>query len=1072
MILMIGYQFIMKKVVVPNFKSKKHNIVKIINALSVKLVCLILSFIIITTNISDAVALSGGEYGVGRMRSCDNRGDFEGLDFNPSTGGKDIEFVLTNPVCLTVIATTYGIVISSIALMNGICGTGSAVPRVIPSPIQDAWDIGRATVEAASSADPACAGWVAGAVSSWTTAFIQLGVIYAIAESNFKNTKICGFGWTAPNPQEYNYSSGGISEQRNLEIEKRIRQYQNDPTSFETDPDKRKLLGLDGVDSADKIYREWYYGGVEVEDDLPQNIVTSFQDTGTDLLESNSYSNEYSDDFNSIFDDEICRDPLRPKMNNGLYPPQRYYLRGLEAGNFNCERYMRSNSNAADVSDSDLSRALGCCQKRSRQFVCVDYGDGTTSEKVFCPGGQLCTINGITFSTKFRDNDRLICVESYSLCPYNFTLSGGSEVCDRYQDGIKRSSGSWDIIDPEEVKRGDCVSNSEIRNADCTYNQKAGKCSNYCQYLTHCSYTSDIPFEYKSSIASPYFSTACLDFQGDSQNRTNYSGLRHFSLPIAQCMKETLENMFYNRAGHSMCARIDEYPDANGNCRNGQYSKTPGGYDYKIGNKVENQSFFERIQDRLRDFVKLMLIFTVMFFGAGILVGKVNLGDKKTTLIFIVKFCLVLYFSLGSAWQDIFFKGVYNASADFGMIVFKINAGEEEIKRDGCQFGNITLPDGSVESSGRHYPPEKDYLAIFDTLDCKLMRYLGFGPEVSAANIAKAVLAGFFIGPIGIYLSLCLMIFGFFILALTIRCLHIFLSAALGIIILVFVSPLIIPTVMFEKTSNIFKGWLKQLISFTLQPMILFAYVALFITVMDQTLIGSAVFTGQAPYKKISCSKNCYFTDTGLISLKSNGEQSDCTARNEKFIDPMNDSVACLINMDDFGSWPGLEWIGLTIPILENILSGDVKKKILTLLKGALVMMLLYGFMDEVSGIASQLIGGAALPNSKNDPIAMFSQVAGKPGFSLSDGFKVNGGYVNNIEKRLRGGAGNAMKYGKRKAEEQLNKMGDKGKSTQERDGGGEGASDQKSSSKSGDNSSGGSGADQTGSSSGSAGKS
>ena len=991
MIPMTGYQFTTKKAAMSKIFSQQYIDAFFSRGIARLTMFLALISLTIFTNIADSYATTGGKYGAGRTRSCDRTGDPGTLEFNPTYGGKDIEFTLSNPVCLAVIAKTYTKVITSIASMNGICGTGSTIPRVIPSPLLDSVDIGRAGTKAATTQNAACATAVFGASTSFYSALGDLAIIYGMALNTYKNTKICGFGWKNPNPQKYNFSSGGIEEQRNLEIQNRIRQYQQDPENFD-----QNLLGMNGLDQADKIYREWYYGGIEFEDDP----------AGTE---------------------STCGDPLR----NGA--PQRYYMRGNSAPNFNCERYIDPNNSSA------MSQALGCCKKRSREYVCIEYGglnnlSGSLidSSAKFCRAGKICEIGGVLFSTKFINNDKMICAESYSLCPYNFTLSGGTEHCEMYRDGIQSSSGYWDIIDPEEIENGDCLSNSEIRNADCTYNDKAGKCKNYCQYLTHCVSTSSLSFNYKSSIGSPYFSTACLDFVGDSQNKSSYSSLRHFSLPIAQCMKETLENLFYNRAGHSMCDKINEIPDKDGVCLSG-YANTIDGFEYKKGGQVKTKSFFKKIQDALRDFVRMMLIFAVTFFGIGILIGKINLANKKDSIIFLVKFSLVLYFSLGTAWQSQFFDGVYNASSDFAMIVFRINAGEEEIKRDGCQFGDITLPDGSIEDSGRNYPEGKKYLAIFDTLDCKLARYLGFGPEVSAANIAKIVLAGYFVGPIGIYFSMCIFIFGFFMLALTIRALHIFLSSVLGIVLMVLISPIIIPTILFEKTNNLFKGWIKQFLSFMLQPLLLFAYVAIFVTIMDATLVGSATFTGKSPNKKISCEKNCYFSDTGLISLKENGiESSDCTAANERFIDPMNDSVACLVNLEDFGSWPGLEWLGISIPILENILNGNVKQKILTLLKGALIMILLYGFMDEISGIASQIIGGASLPTSKADPLAMFSKVAGKPGFSLSEGFSVKGGAVNEASKRMsRGSLKLAQAAGSKalsKGKEAMRNMGSQGK--------------------------------------------
>ena len=719
-------------------------------------------------------------------------------------------------------------------------------------------------------------------------------------------------------------------------------------------------------------------------------------------------------------------------------------MQGLNAGNFNCDKYKPADNK--DDKYNDLLDAYHCCQERSRSFICIDKDD----EKVFCKSGQLCDIDGITFAPKSIEQDRIICADTYSLCPYNFSLDGGTEYCDYYQDGKWDSKMErWILIEPNDIDSGQCANKSEIRNSDCTYNDKAGKCKNYCQYLTHCTKTSSIPFEYKTSIGSPYFSTACLDFVGDSQNKLGFSSQRHFSAPIAQCMKETLENVFYNKAGHSTCSNVNEYPDENGICPSG-YAQTLDGFEYKEGGKVKRDSFFETMQSKMKNIVQLILIFSVTFLGAGILVGKTNIRDKKTLILYVVKLSLIMYFALGNAWQTKFFDGVYSASTDFANLVFKINAGEVEQKRDGCQFGNITLPDGTVEATSLTYPQGKEYLAIFDTLDCKLMRYLGFGPSATSANIAKLVLAGFFsLGGIGIFMAMSIFIFGFFMLAAVIRALHIFLSSITAIILMVFISPLIIPLVLFEKTTNIFKGWLKQLISFTLQPMILFAYTAIFIMIMDKTLIGSATFVGSAPFKKVSCEKNCYFKDSGAISVKYDFSPSDCTGQNEEFIDPMDNSVACLIDIDEFSKWPGLSWIGISIPIMDTLIKGDVKKRVLTLLKAALVMALLYSFMDEISGITSQLVGGAALPTSKADPMAMFAKIAGTPSFSFKDGVQVKGGLVNNMQQRLvRGGSQLALSKGK-EAMEAVKGETTKGKGAESAESGGEGGSDKASSEKS-----------------------
>lgn len=907
------------------------------------------------TFFSTTNSYAASDYGAGRNRECSNNGEVAditrdnngvttstktGLDFNPTSGGKDIEFVLTNPVCITVIATSYALVKGGIAAMNSTCGNSGAI-RLTPSPLMDAADIARGVIKAATTQNASCGAAVAGASLTFLGAIAQLGVIYGIASNVYNHTTICGANWMAPNPSTYNMSTPNYKQTVQNTMNGYLRNNQNDQLNF-----------------SNKTYREWYYGGVEVEDN-PANGETCF-----DVTQAQS---------------------------GGAYPKQKYYLKGTETGNYNCKKYLvkqgqndpRDNVPITAARKAEFDNAYNCCTQRSKEYICIDFrANSATGTQLFCQAGSRCTIEGITFSTKSLDNGRIICAESYSLCPYNFTIGGGSEQCDYYRDGVWNSSqGRWIMITGDQVDAGTCASNSEIRNSDCTYNKKAGKCRNYCQYMTHCTKTSDASFHYISSLGSPYFSEACMNFVGDSQNRTAYGAgfilgsQRHFSAPIAQCVKETMENVFYNRAGHSTCLNYDESPSAGGICPSGLYA-TDGNFTYKKGNFVKERSFFTVIQDSLQGAVKMALTLSIMFYGMNLLLWKASLGNKKEILTYILKIGLVLYFATGDAWQTMFFDGVYGASSEFSQMVFKLQSQQEPRARDGCQFGKITLPDGS-QMTASTYPPGKEYLAIWDTLDCKIMRYLGFGPEVSAANIVSLILASFLTGPIGIYFSLSVMFFGIMLIAATMRALHIFLSSAVSIIIFVFISPIIIPLVLFAKTKSIFDNWLKELISFCLQPMILFAYIAIFIMIMDKTLIGSATFSGNPPSKTLNCSSVCYNKADHTVVPYVGDQAPLCDQSTQELVNPYNDSVACLLSFNDFSSWPGLQIIGVSIPIMKNLFSENVKERVLTLLKGALMMYIIYKFMDEIPGITSSLIGGTPLPGSGADALSMFKKVMG-----------------------------------------------------------------------------------------------
>jgi type IV secretory pathway VirB6-like protein len=823
--------------------------------------------------------------------------------------------------------------------MNKACGLPAAI-RVTPSILLDTIDVAKCMKQFAQTKSPAClAGLTAAGVS--ISAFLgELAIVHRVASDAYDTTEVCGAQWYKANDNTKTMTTPNVKAQVQTAIE-----------GFMALTDETEKLNKLSLENS-KLYREWYYNGIEYEDNASGSA--------------------------------DCHDPTTMIASDyNSYPLQKYYLKGLESGNYNCKKYMLKpgqNDPVGNITLTALRRshfetAYECCKKRSQEYMCISHDNSAS----FCQVGELCNIKGITYSVKSVDNDRLLCAESYSVCPYNFSVAGGTQVCNYYKDGIwNESNGVWDMITPDDMedenkKPKSCAGKSEVRNDDCTFNEKAGKCKNYCQFFTHCTKTSSVDFRYNSSLASPYFSEACLNFVGDSKNQTTFDGgiifgsQRHFSAPIAQCTKETLENLFHDVAGHTKCLRADEYPNADGTCASGNYV-------FQKGKGVLKDSFFTTLQNKMHFLVKMVLTFSITFYGMNILLGKNNIGDKKDILVYILKIGMVLYFATGDAWQSYFFDGVYGSSAELSQMVFKIKTNEDPKLQDGCQFGMITNADGTEFSSGRLYPKGKQYLAIWDTLDCKIARYLGFGPEASVANIAMLIFAGFLTGPVGIYFAISLMFIGIFLLMLTIRALHIFLSSVISIVLMVFVSPIIIPTALFKKTEHIYKGWLTNLISFCIQPMILFSYIAIVIIVIDATFIGSATFQGQGPLKAISCKTICQNANGSIVDESAGAV--DCSAKGQKIIDPMNDSVACLIGVNSFGTVPGMEVIGISIPIIKTLFSSHVKDRILTILRGALVLFFLYKMVDQIPGISSAIIGGASLPSGGGSAAAMLKKIA------------------------------------------------------------------------------------------------
>ncbi len=931
--------------------------------------------LILTFNNQSSYATEAKFDGLGRVRSCekDSNGEIvvEPINSIGFNGGKDIEFSANNQVCRAIAIASYADVKLSIAAMNGGCGSGSPIPRVFPSVIQDVRDLAKAGKTALTNST--CSVLFINGMRSYTTALVSFAVVNSIAKNKFNSVKICGSGWHKPNPEEYVINTPGIKK----DVTKAI----NDSINSFTP------LTINDIN-----YRQFIYDGVEVEDNTNQG--------------------------------EICYDATYDKVN-GQYPRQKYYLRGSQIGRYNCQKYLVSTGQdklGAKLSPekiADLKNSYECCVKRSKNFICLQDGDS----KLFCKAGSTCNINGIFYRVWFENNERLICSQSYSLCPYNFNIEGGSDYCDTYCDGISEENSchppkkidnsrylnaqEWN----DQIKKGECGKDgtkftatgtpvSEVRNSDCTLNEFANKCRNYCQYMRHCTVASDTKFTPVNSITSPYFSQACLDFVGDSKNVATFDGgmlgsYTNFSAPIAQCFKETMENLFFNRVGHSRCINSAELPNKLGECStngvNSDASYLPGyGFIYKTGSNVQSNSVFGAIQEKMQVAIKIFLSIAVMFFGVNILIQKINLGDKKTLMLFLLKFAIVVFFSLGNAWQGFFFNAVYDLGGDLGNILYNIKTpfgSTSPEKLDGCQFGVIRSKSGEVINNSnvegvnkQEYPAGKKYLAIWDTMDCKIAKYLGIGIKVSAANIVVLIIASVFTGPIGIYFACSILFFGLLVVFITFRALHIFICSCISIVIFVFISPIIFPTLLFEKTKNIFDSWFKEIIGFGLQMAILFAYIGIVFSVMDEVMVGQAKFVGDNP-KSLSCNQFCVKA-TGATET----DITKCTDSNDLIFDPLDTSVLCLINLDPngFSAYPGLEVIGISMVALKSLF-GDTSKttrRLLMIFKAVLVLFLLYKFMDDIPEVAEQLIGGTKLPGSNAGAIKVLTLIT-----AISKGF-------------------------------------------------------------------------------------
>ena len=782
----------------------------------------------------------------------------------------------------------------------------------------------------------------AACTTATTVAVAALASIWAIANDNFENTAICGSGWKVwkkKDDKKWSQYDGNY-----LICLKRIFgdiKYYCPPGNdgVLTDPETNEKCESAGkqnsCDSNSKknTSQDRYCDLVNSGSSESNNKCKkgSTNDNGELRESSNIHYREYLFQGIEYVDNgpDACDNPKNGKKWKDTLGyeggKQRYYFKGSNDNpNFACSRFV-----STDKTDSEALKAFTCCQKRSQNTICLEkFVNNNPNNYQFCVRGEECSVNlssggAVSFPVKYKifeseNNQNYLCARTYTVCPYDHNLQGGTDKVHHY------------YYDPAVV-------------------------SNFCQYMNHCIKLPPIS-EYSFFDPSTFFfAESCKDLRGDSQffNKSEigkvsrFSSLysRNFSAPMVQCFKETLENNFLQKAGKTVCNNSDEIPIKNklnpdGECKN-------SGYLQRKGDKV-NQTFLARVQNRFQFPIKMVLVLSVVMFGFNILLATPeDYINKKTVMTYLLKFGLVYFFAIGNAWQGFFMDSVMNLSSEFANITFSPkstrNPSITDDEGDGCNFPKynyLALLEKSADSPDHKtkpsYPPGKNYLRIWDTFDCKIARAIGYGPNVSVPNLLKMIFAGFLTGGLGIMFFFAAFAYAVMLFSIAMRAIHITIMSIMGVILLIYVSPLTITCALFERTKGIFENWWKQMLGFILQPMILFAYLGLMLTVFDDLFIGDAKF------KK-----------SGNDELPA----IDCTVDPAKQTNPDVNSIYCILKLEKYQKYTGLEVFDLGFPILKSI----TKEKINTLTKAAIIMFVFLKFLDTITTVAKKLVGGAEL---------------------------------------------------------------------------------------------------------------
>lgn len=278
-----------------------------------------------------------------------------------------------------------------------------------------------------------------------------------------------------------------------------------------------------------------------------------------------------------------------------------------------------------------------------------------------------------------------------------------------------------------------------------------------------------------------------------------------------------------------------------------------------------------KFQQNFKRAVTGALTLFIIFYGIKIMFGGQQALTKNEFMVKMITFAMVSYFAIGDGWKEFYPMLLTVSNSLAGMVLDSASGGFY------CNFPLDGYPDGFQN------------LRLWDTLDCKVFTY--FTVDQDYPKIFSVAFYAFFGGGIVILLFAVLMVI--FFVAIVLFVLQVYLASVIGMTLLVFLSPIFVPMVLFGPTKKYFEGWLNSILSFALYPVILFGFLALILITLDmfywgEPKIGDAESRNPQNYWRYApdpdvAAYRC--KNTGSAYLNLNECRQNCT-HSECYIDP------------------------------------------------------------------------------------------------------------------------------------------------------------------------------------------
>lgn len=292
------------------------------------------------------------------------------------------------------------------------------------------------------------------------------------------------------------------------------------------------------------------------------------------------------------------------------------------------------------------------------------------------------------------------------------------------------------------------------------------------------------------------------------------------------------------------------------------------------------------------------------------------------------------------------------------------------VKYDICDFHNVSYEMDAIEDAdGVQIQRARDWsaLRVWDAIDCRVANFLGLGQSAMNPNspmllVIASTALGNNEGFRGLVIVLFVLVFAIFMLMLVVRLVSIYVVAFMAIMLLLYFSPLFISAILFEQTKDVTKKWIKQLISYTVQPMILFAFLSFFFFVSETIFYGdNVVLDGKVQlYEKVEgqAPERCDEVKIAEKATDSSEDKVECVCEDPETLGCIFHDAVEQINSSDYDESGQIEvtqsWSEVD---LDTVQLGVMVRDSFYLF---VLCYLFYGLMSQVETLSKTLTNAAA----------------------------------------------------------------------------------------------------------------